>query len=156
MTYGSYMWECGLQMRKIIEKEDEDLDKVEVKDLWLTLGMKMGKGVDLVWWPPAASLLSSFKLLHWETSLQVCNVLLKIDQSLKQKTLNFHQYPGCELFFGMNVWKLLNPLIQDFIRAPSHPHCGSIKVVLKQNAKFRTSYPAKCWCFLPIFSKSDS
>ena len=102
----------------------------------IELGMKMGKGVDLVLWPPAASLLSSFKLLHWETSLQVCNVLLKIDQSLKQKILNFHQYPGCELFFGMNVWKLLNPLIQDFIRAPSHPHCGSIKVVLKQNAKF--------------------
>ena len=37
------------------------------------------------WWEPSGpSLLGSFKLLHWETSLQVGNVLLKVDQSLKQ------------------------------------------------------------------------
>ena len=44
MTYGSYMWECGLQMKKRIEKEDEDLDKVEVKDLWLSWGWIWGRG----------------------------------------------------------------------------------------------------------------
>ena len=34
--------------------------------------------------PPGAPLFCSLKLLDRETSLQVCNVLLKIDQSLKK------------------------------------------------------------------------
>ena len=106
------------------------------------------------WRPPAASLLSPFKLLHWHTSLQVCNVLLKIDQSLKQTNTSISS--DCEMFLGVNFVESINPGL--YQTPPANHTVAASKLVLKQNAKIYwgpiTQQNADV--FLPNFSKSDT